>query len=308
VEKVKAILDHGHKNHVVFDVNEEYIFEKHQKKIKGNLLIAALYTVNRAMIQLLLEYAEQHHMLLEINKNFTPKCHHHHHHHYHELKQEGNSLFFALILSKNIDIVKLLLDYAERHQMTFEVNNKFIMENATGKIEGNALIAAICTENLEMIKLGMDYAENHHVLFEINEKFILEDYKTKIMGNSLIVAISSNNLDIIQLLIAYADRHNLLFELNEKFIIENEEGTIEGNALIAAILTHHREIIQEVLAYADRHQVVLELREGEMEKEIPYLDREIIKLLKDGKVSGKIKVDFSSSDHSKLQEKFNEVN
>jgi len=101
------------------------------------------------MVKLLIEYANQHHIILELNKK----------------DDDGWYPLLKAISNKNIEIVQLLIEYANQHQIVLELNEK----NKDGYYP---LLWAIFWNNIEIIKLLIEYALQHQIILEYNKNII----------------------------------------------------------------------------------------------------------------------------------------
>jgi len=76
--------------------------------------------------------------------------------------RNGDSSIMIAIHNNNIEIVKLLMDYANKHNIILQLNEK--------NEDGNSIMQAINNDNTEIVKLLMEYADNHNIVLELNEK------------------------------------------------------------------------------------------------------------------------------------------
>eukprot|EP00833_Pecoramyces_ruminatium_P002403 jgi/Orpsp1_1/1176435/evm.model.c7180000057575.1 len=124
------------------------------------------------MVKLLMEYADDHNIALDINQ-----------------KSENGiyPLITAIAKNKNIEMVKLLIEYANRKNITLDIDQKCD--------DGSyPLLYAISIDNsIEMIKVIVEYAKTKHITLSINEN----DIKN----------ISDVNDDTIKLLLDYEKEH-----------------------------------------------------------------------------------------------------
>jgi len=115
---------------------------------------------------------------------------------------ENYPLLNAISLD-NIEIVKLLMNYASINNIVLELNEKDIYF---------PLLEAINNNNIEMVILLMEYATEHNIILKINEKD-KEGWSPLLISN----ADNVDNAEIIKLLMKYANQNNIILEINEKF-------------------------------------------------------------------------------------------
>ena len=106
----------------------------------------------------------------------------------------------------DIEMVKLLIEYANKNNIALELNDKNIQGH-------NPLIWAILRNNIEMVQLLIDYANKNDIVLEINEK-------NNDGVNPIFWAIDNNNLEIFRLLVEYSVEKILKIIINEKDIEE----------------------------------------------------------------------------------------
>ena len=124
-------------------------------------------------------------------------------------KNKDGYLFPLLwaISNKNVEIVKLLIEYANQHQIILELNEK-------NKFGDYPLLWAIF--NVEIIKLLIEYANQYQIIMELNEK-------NNKGGYPLLFSVSINNIEIVKLLIDYANQYRIILEYSKKDIGKNIE-------------------------------------------------------------------------------------
>ena len=118
--------------------------------------------------------------------------------------KKKHPLLEAIYYNNNIEIVKLLIEYANQHQIILKLNEK-------DEYGWYPLLRAIYNNNIEIVKLLMEYANQHQIILELNEK-------NKYGNNPLYCAIHNNNIEIVQLLIEYANQHQIILEYKKKDI------------------------------------------------------------------------------------------
>jgi len=202
---------------------------KKEENLGENLFLLAIKNKKTEMVKILIEYATQHQIKLELNKKEN---------------FGGIPLIFAISYNDNsVEIVKLLMEYANQHQFILELNEK----NSCG-IFPLLLSISYNDSSTEMVKLLIEYANQHQIILELNNKDeIWGDYP-------LLKATEVNNVEIVKLLMEYATQHQIILELNEK----NNNGKYP---LLKPIERNHIEIVKLLLEYASQHQIILELNE-----------------------------------------------
>jgi len=85
-----------------------------------------------------------------------------------EKNKDGNYPLLKAIFENNIEIVQLLIEYANQHQIILELNEK----NKDGDYP---LSEAIFKDNIKIVKLLIEYANQHQIILELNEKSKLEN-------------------------------------------------------------------------------------------------------------------------------------
>jgi len=95
-----------------------------------------------------MDYANHHHIILEIN----------------EKNESGLNPLISATNNDNIEIFKLLIDYATKNKIILEINEK---ENEYGIYP---LLNATENNNIELVKLLIDYANHNNIILNINEK------------------------------------------------------------------------------------------------------------------------------------------
>eukprot|EP00833_Pecoramyces_ruminatium_P012474 jgi/Orpsp1_1/1186506/evm.model.d7180000051081.1 len=106
------------------------------------------------MVKLLIEYANQHQIILELN----------------EKNDYGNYPLLEAINNNNIEIVKLLIEYANQHQIILELNE-------INKNEEYPLLKAITCDNIKIVKLLIDYANQHQISLKNNKSNIFDVFQ-----------------------------------------------------------------------------------------------------------------------------------
>lgn len=110
------------------------------------------------------------------------------------------------IFNKNIESVKLLVDYATKNHIILNIND--ISNN------GFTPLIGISANDVDMFNIIKDYANNNDIILDINQKGESDI-------NSLTFAIIKKNIDIIKAYIDYATSKNIILQLNENDLQNN---------------------------------------------------------------------------------------
>jgi len=106
--------------------------------------------------------------------------------------------------SNNVDIVKLLIEYANNNNIILTINEKEKDSNEY------PLFNAAEHNNLEIVQLLIDYA---------NQKNIILGMEDNTAGkNPLSLAIAQNNIKMVELLFDYINKKDMKLELKENII------------------------------------------------------------------------------------------
>jgi len=146
-----------------------------------------------------------------------------------------NIRFFLATYNNNVEIVKLLMEYANRNNIVLNINDKdkeyhhYPLYNAVA--EGN---------NIEMVELLMNYA---------NEKGIILAMGDNIAGkNPLSWAIAQNNFEIVKLILDYTNEKGIKLILNEIIL---ESTMKEYHEEIKNVVSDISEIKSEIISLLD---------------------------------------------------------
>jgi ankyrin repeat protein len=100
-----------------------------------------------------------------------------------------------------MDVIQLLLDYADEQDILLELNEK--------NISGNyPLILAVSNDRKEMVELLMEYATNHSIKLDMTSK----DKKGRY---PLLWAVNRNNIAMVRLLVDFACKNEIALEFRE---------------------------------------------------------------------------------------------
>jgi len=101
--------------------------------------------------------------------------------------------FLLAIKKNNIDITRLLMNFAEKNHIVLPLNER----NSQGEF---SLLSAINNGNVNMVKNLMDYAERQNVIFDIQE--------TDLQHMTI-------NRTLFKLLENYSEKYNLQLKVKE---------------------------------------------------------------------------------------------
>ena len=128
------------------------------KKIMENIIIIGLFVkIILKQFNLLIEYANQHQIILELN----------------EKDKDGQYPLYWAISNRNVEIVQLLLKYALQHQIILKLNEKDIYGQYP-------LYWAIRYNNIEIVKLLLKYALQNKISLEYEKNYWFIEDKPKI--------------------------------------------------------------------------------------------------------------------------------
>jgi len=147
--------------------------------------------------------------------------------------------FLEAIKQNNLEIVKLLVDYANAYDIIININERDYWW-------GNyPLLEAIKQNNIEIVDLLVSY--DYQKMNEINKKIELKNYP-------MLEAIKYKNIEIVKRLIDYAEHHNIIININEK-------NALRHNPIQNAIQHNNIPIVQLLLDYTSNHDIMINLEE-----------------------------------------------
>jgi len=190
-------------------------------------------------------------------------------------KFNGSYPLLEAIYNDNIEILNVLVDYANRNNIILELNEKDL------EFGEYPLLLAVNNNNVPMVKLILDYAHQHHINLIFNEK------DNNFGDYPLLAATYRENMDIIRLLIDYAIHHNIIVELNEK----NKDG---NNPFLKAVNKNSTEIVKLLIDYSIQQNITLKFDESDFE-DISKINTDIIDLLRYYKEKEEKKINESHS-------------
>ena len=128
---------------------DKKILKLNEKEDGNYSLLRAISKNNIDIVQLLIEYALQHQIILELNeKNFF-----------------RDYPLFCAISNNNIEIFQLLMEYANQYKIILKLNER----NNNGEYP---LYWAILNNNIEIVQFLIEYANQHQIILEYNKNDI----------------------------------------------------------------------------------------------------------------------------------------
>jgi len=179
-----------------------------------------------------------------------------------KLNEKNNNGFYPLLkasYNSDIEIVKLLIEYADKNNIILKLNEK--------SKDGSYPLLGASGNNIEIVKLLMEYANKNNIILELNEK--------NDEGNPILRA---TNIEVIRILIEYANKNNIILKLNEK----DHYGYYP---LLKSIFNNNIEIVKTLIEYANKNNIILELNDQNFNGLYPLLKSvysnniEMVKLL-----------------------------
>ncbi|OUM60456.1 hypothetical protein PIROE2DRAFT_13764 [Piromyces sp. E2] len=154
---------------------------------------------------------------------------------------DTNYSFFDACFTNNVEVIQLLIDYANNNNIVLNINEK-------DNYGDYPFFMACMIDNIKMVQLLIEYANINHIIFNVNEKDENGSYP-------LISIFINNNVEMFQLLIKYANENNIILELNDKDKYANYP-------LLLAIKKHKNVMMcQLLLKYANYNKIILNLSE-----------------------------------------------
>jgi len=112
------------------------------------------------------------------------------------------------IRNNNLEIYKLLFEYAEQHNIILNINEK----NRRGEYP---ILEAFKNNNVEMVKLMVEYALKHNILIKL-KRLRSEEYPFSIV-------ISNNNIEMVQIILEYIIKTNNCTNLIKEEVLRFSE-------------------------------------------------------------------------------------
>jgi len=154
--------------------------------------------------------------------------------------KNGDFPLLYAINNNNVDMVELLIDYANENNIILELNTK----NRNGDYP---LLLSMYWCKFKIVKLLMDYANNHSIILELNEKNRDGYYPF------LKALYDKYNIKMVKLLIEYANKNNITLELKDKDHTGNYP-------LLLVLYWSEFEKVKVLMDYANKHHIILELK------------------------------------------------
>ena len=150
----------------------------------------------------------------------------------------GNTLLINSIKKNNINITKLILDYANKHKINLNIYDGSI---------SSPLVKAIDQKNIEIINLLLNY----YIVVNVNLNIIINNNER---DSLILYAIKKNNNEIIKLLLNYADSNNIKLNIGEKDLFGNDP-------LIYASFLDNTDMFKLIIEYAIKNYIYLLINE-----------------------------------------------
>ena len=152
----------------------------------------------------------------------------------------GNYPLLQAINQNNIEIVCLLLNYCDDHNINININEKDNFGNYP-------LMKAIQNKNIDMTKLLLNYAYKYNINININER--------DSSGNlPLLQALDHNSFIIVELLINYCHQNKIKIKINER--------DDDGNNLLMKAIKHNNSYITElIIEYCHNNHIDLRIND-----------------------------------------------
>jgi hypothetical protein len=211
-------------------------------------------------------------------------------------KEIGNYPLLESVVINNVEIVNIIIEYANKNSITLNINEK----NKNGNYP---LLYATDKNNTEIVKILIDYANKNNILLDINEKNNKGLYP-------LLYAIYNNNTTIVKLIIDYAISRKIIIYMNENDMYGN-------NPITGAIVKNNTEMVKLILDYIESNKIVLRLNEQNLQNiitnnnkicninSISDINTDIIKLLY--RYKNEEKIDYFFTEPSELLKKFKSI-
>eukprot|EP00833_Pecoramyces_ruminatium_P004733 jgi/Orpsp1_1/1178765/evm.model.c7180000066650.1 len=158
------------------------------------------------------------------------------------MKKEISSFYLATE-SNDVAIVKVLIDYANSHNIHLNINER-------NEDEDYPLLNATFKNNIEIINLLMEYADNNDMILNITKQNKRKNY-------TLDWAVSKNNLEMVKLLLEYAKKTGINMNIN----LKNENGNYP---ILYAINNNNIEMIKCLVEYAKYQNIILRINENDI--------------------------------------------
>jgi len=213
IEKVRYILEIINENLVLYDKDEDGRYPFYCAVINDNI----------DMIQLIINYANQHKIQLNIK----------------DKGRNGWYPFLIAVYKNNIAMARIIIDYANQHNIELNINDK--------DLNGwNPLLYASNYNNTKMVELILNYAIQNNIVLDLNDKHIHGWYP-------LLFAVNYNNIVMVNIILEYANKFNIELNINEKDIY----GIYP---FLCAVKNNDIAIAKKIINYANQHHIKLNIK------------------------------------------------
>jgi len=172
-------------------------------------ILYAIKNNNIEMIRLLIDYALENNISLEIN----------------EYNHNKDTPLLAACSNNTIEIVKLLIDYANENNIKININQT----NCNGN---NPIYYALKENNIVILELLIDYADKNNIILKCFEG----DRTGNNLSNVILYsAIKENSIELVRMLIAYTHKNNITLVLSNRTY--NHKGDLFINYSILKFLS-----------------------------------------------------------------------
>jgi len=242
-------------------------FNNNKNKWNIHPIDLAISVNNRKLVELLLDYANKYHILLDLNHK----------------RKKGIYPLLDTMRNGNEDILRSLFHYADDHQFILNINDSDIYGNRPFEV-------SLKNNDDYLVECLLQYANDHHLKIDIEDNIsllnkhnvhvlnILIDYADK---HSIMLNVNAKNSEgsfpllsacacrysgyYINSLFEHANRHSILLNINDK--------DIKGNyPLLIATKFGNADMVNHLLRYADEHQLILILNDKDEEGNYPLLN------------------------------------
>jgi len=177
-----------------------------------------------------------------------------------QLNDKDDSGFYPIlsaIIKDDLEILKLIIDYAKKNNIILDINEK---DNC-----GVSSFTIAVVKGYEFVKTIMDYANENNIILKINEKDNDGSYP-------LLIATFVNKHEIAKLIINYANANNITLTIN------GSDTRFKGNPMSYALSYNNYEMVKLLIDYAYKNDITLAVNEDQI-CSISKLGTEIIELL-----------------------------
>jgi len=148
--------------------------------------------------------------------------------------------FLIAVYKNNITMTQIIIDYALQNNIKLNIYDK--------DLSGwNPLLYACNYNNTEMVELILNYSIQNETILDLNDKHIHGWYP-------LLFATSFNNIVMVNLILNYANKFNKDLKINEKDIYGNYP-------FLCAIKNNNIAMAQIIINYANQHNIKLNVKD-----------------------------------------------